>query len=126
MAGAWVLSRPSGIPDPIQIGAFGAVGALPFGATITPSAKTTSALLIVATSGIAFAIAAPLNVVSGQTLLFTIKNTSGGALGAATWNAIYKLAAWTNPATGNSRSITFLYNGVNLIEVSRTTTDVPN
>lgn len=122
----WVLSRPSGIPDPIQIGAVGAVTVLAFGATVTPSAKASSALLIIPTSGIAFAIAAPTSVISGQTLTFTIKNTTGGALGAVTWNAIYKLATWVSPATGNSRSITFLYNGTNLTEVSRTTVDVPN
>jgi len=58
-------------------------------------------------------------------ITITIKCT-GGVMGATTWNATYKMAAWTNPATGFSRSITFRYDGTNWIEVSRTPADVPN
>lgn len=123
---AWILSRPSGIPDPIQVGAFGPVGALAYSASITPDVASTSSLSLTPTNGTAFAINAPLHLVSGQRVLFTIRNTTGGALGAVTWNAIYHLAAWTSPATGNSRSIEFVYDGVRLTEVNRTANDIPN
>ena len=82
---------------------------------------------ITATNSTAFTITSPLySIYNGQTITFTIRNTSGGALGAATWGALYKLATWTQPATGFSRSITFTFDGTNYIELSRTTADVPN
>ena len=83
--------------------------------------------VITATNSTAFTIANPLYpILDGQTITFTIKNTSGGALGTATWGALYKLATWTQPATGFNRSITFTFNGTNFVELSRTAADVPN
>lgn len=123
---AWVLSRPSGIPDPIQIGSVGPVSALAYSASVTPDANSSGTFSITPTNGSAFTIAAPTHLVSGQRVLITIRNTTAGALGTVTWNAIYKLAAWTNPATGNSRSIEFVYDGVRLTEVNRTANDIPN
>lgn len=63
----------------------------------------------------------------GQLLVVIIKNTSGGAT-AITWSAGYKLGAWTNPATGFSRSITFYADNASqaYVEVCRGTVDVPN
>lgn len=57
-----------------------------------------------------------------------LKNTSGGAMGAVTWNAIYKMSAWTNPATGFNRSIDFIYDEVNALwhQVGGASIDVPN
>lgn len=81
---------------------------------------------ITATNNTAFTINAPSNPFPNQRLKYTIRNTSGGALGAVTWNAVFKMAAWASPATGFSRSITFRYNGTNWIEQNRNTTDVPN
>lgn len=83
---------------------------------------------ITATDGNAFTVNTPTNPVDGQQITFTIRNISGGALGAVTWGAGYKLATWTSPATANSRSITFRYSStVSLwVEVTRTTVDVPN
>jgi hypothetical protein len=77
-------------------------------------------------NGTAITMAAPVNVADGQQITITFSNISGGAMGTVTWNAAFKLAAWTNPANGFNRSITFAYNGGNWIEVSRTTADVPN
>lgn len=85
---------------------------------------------ITATNNTAFTINAPTNPsgVSGETqkLTITIRNTSGGALGAATWNALFKMSTWTQPANGFSRSITFYFDGANWIEMNRTTADIPN
>jgi len=69
---------------------------------------------------------APTNGTTGQELTIRVKNISGGAMGAITWNSAFKLDTWTNPANGFSRSITFVYDGTNWIEISRTTADVPN
>jgi len=95
-------------------------------------ASTNQRLELIATSNSVFTIAAPTAPITGTTIRagqrFTlkIKNSSGGALGAVTWNATYKMAAWTSPANGFSRSITFEFDGTAWIEVSRTTADVPN
>lgn len=77
-----------------------------------------------ATTG--YTINAPTNPQIGQVLDVSVKNTSGGALGAATWNAVFKMTAWTNPANGFSRSIRFRYNGTNWVERGRAAADVPN
>jgi len=73
----------------------------------------------------AFSVNAPTNPTVGQRITITINNASGGALGTITWNAVFKLAAWTSPANTYSRSIDFAWNGGNWIEVGRTTVDVP-
>lgn len=83
---------------------------------------------ITGTAG-AFTINNPTNDDAGtkdQTI--QIKNSTGGALGAVTWSSKYKLAAWVNPATGFSRSITFRRdsNNTNWYEIGRTPADVPN
>jgi hypothetical protein len=64
----------------------------------------------------------------GQIITLLVRNASGGALGAFTFYASqYKLgAAWTQPATGFSRSITFVFNGTHLVEIGRSAADVAN
>lgn len=63
----------------------------------------------------------------GQLLVVIIKNTSGGAT-TVSWGVGYKLGAWTSPATGFSRSITFYADVASqaYVEVGRGTVDVPN
>lgn len=97
-----------------------------YSASMTPDARAGMTQVITATNATAFTINAPTNPASGQKLTIKIRNTSGGALGAVTWNAVFKMATWTSPATANSRSITFHYDGTNWVEESRCTTDVPN
>lgn len=99
---------------------------LPYGTVIATDASLANAFTITATDGVAFAISAPSNLSAGKQITYTIRNTSGGALGAITWNAVFKMAAFTNPATANSRSIAFIYDGTNLVEVSRCAADIPN
>jgi len=63
----------------------------------------------------------------GQIITVMIRNTSGGAMGAITFNPSYKTAgAFTVPANGNSRSLTCVYDGTHCVEVYRTTADVAN
>lgn len=82
--------------------------------------------IITATNNTAFTINTPANQAQDQTITIRVRNGSGGSLGAVTWGTGYKLASWTNPAVGHSRSITFRYNGADWIETNRTTVDIPN
>jgi len=76
--------------------------------------------------GVAFTVASPTYVYDGQIITIDVCNFHSGALGTVTWGALYKMAAWTSPATGKNRSITFLCDGTNFVEISRTAADVPN
>ena len=100
--------------------------ALTYTASMTPNMLSAECQVIAATNGTAFTINAPVNAVSGHKLEIKIVNTSGGALGSATWNSVFKMSSWTNPANGYSRSITFRYNGTNWVQLSQTGVDIPN
>ena len=98
-----------------------------YSASMTFDVSTGNTFLVIVTNGTAFTINAPTNPVSGQEITVTIRNASGGALGAITWPTNFKMAAWTNPANGYSRSITLYYDGTaNWYEKNRTTIDVAN
>lgn len=112
-----------------QSGFVTSLSTVTYSASMTPNAIAGNHFIITATNGTAFTINSPSNLAAAQTgqrFTIEIRNTSGGALGAATWNAAYKMSAWTNPANGFSRSIDFLFDGTNLIQVSQTGVDVPN
>lgn len=101
-----------------------------YSASITPDAQLSEWFEIVANNGAAFTINAPTNPppnTEEQELEFTIRNTSGGALGVITWNAAFHLAgAFTSPATGFNRSVRFRWRGTAWLEMSRTAADVAN
>ena len=94
--------------------------------TIGSAINTGNIFQITATDGVGFTITNPSNADAGQIATFMIRNASGGVLGAVTWDTLYKLATWTSPANGFSRSISFVSDGTNWVEVGRTTADVPN
>lgn len=100
--------------------------ALPYSASIDTDAQLGDVAIITATNNSAFTLNSPTNNRAGQRLTYRIRNTSGGALGAVTWGAGFVLSAWTSPATGFNRSITFKYDGSLYVEESRTTADIPN
>lgn len=98
-----------------------------YGASITVDAALGETFVITATNNSNFTINTPTNATTNKIMRVTIKNTSGGALGTATWGGGYKLAgAWTQPANAKNRTITFYYNGSNWAEVSRSAADVDN
>lgn len=111
--------------------------AITYAAAMTPELATGSDQIITATNGVAFTVNAPTFAGAAMSATnppianfvwrLTIRNTSGGAAGALTLNAVFKIgAAWTQPATGNSRTIWFRWNGTNHVEIGRTAADVAN
>jgi hypothetical protein len=100
--------------------------ALTYATPIAVDASLGDSYSMSATNGTAFTMSAPTNGTTGQRITILIRNTSGGALGAVTWDAAYKLGTWTQPANGFYRAITFEYNGSNWYELSRTPIDAPN
>lgn len=97
-----------------------------YSASMTPDASLGEMQAITVTNGTAMTINAPTNPVTFQYLRFLISNTSGGAMGVITWNAVFKMTAFTNPATANRRFIEFFYDGSNWYEVDRSPADIPN
>lgn len=98
-----------------------------YSASMTIDAAAGNFFTITATNSTAFAINAPTNPGDGQDIYVKLSNTSGGALGAITPNAVFKLVggAWPSPSTGNNITVTLVYDGGNWFEVSRSGT-VPN
>lgn len=82
------------------------------------------------TDAVAIVVAAPTNPPSGtgQMIWFTVKNGSGGAHGALTWNAVFKTqaTAFSAVANGFSRTVCFRWDGTNWVEMMRTAADVAN
>jgi len=98
----------------------------PYDGNLNFDASLGNEFVCTVTGGAALAMNAPTNPRTGQRITIRFRNTSGGAMGTITWNAVFKLAAWTNPANGFSRAIDFDYDGTDWIEVGRTPADVPN
>ena len=82
--------------------------ALTYGTTISTDAALNDDFTINVTNNTAFTISNPTNAIIGDLLTYSIKNTSGGAMGAITWGSEFKMAgAFTNPANNTRRTITF-------------------
>lgn len=98
---------------------------VPYTATMTPDPNQGKVFTIAPTDTNAMTIAAPAASLSGQEIVFDILNSSGGSMGTITWNALYKLAgAFSNPANGKRRTITFVYNGSAWVEMCRAAADI--
>ena len=82
---------------------------LPYSASILTDASLGNNFFITANNSTAFTINAPTNPSNGQVITYKIANTSGGSLGAITWNAAFHMAAFTSPATTFNTSISFIY-----------------
>lgn len=98
---------------------------LTYSATIATDASAGRHFKIVATNGTAFTISNPTQSGEGMEIIYDIKNSSGGAMGAITWGANFLLAgAFTNPANTKRRTIMFYYDGTNWVEVCRAAADI--
>ncbi len=78
-----------------------------YGANITIDISLGPVKIITATNGTAFQVNNPTNGNSWELLIVKIKNSSGGALGTITWDTAYKMASFTKPANGYSRTVVF-------------------
>jgi len=98
-----------------------------YGTTVTINVALGKIQRITATNGTAFTVTNPSNSVTGDIVTVMVRNTSSGTLGVLTWGNKYKRgAAWIQPASGFSRSIEFLNDGTNFVEINRTAANVAN
>lgn len=104
------------------------ISAPTYGPSIVIDTSLSDAFLITATNGTAFTITEPESggtlgqLLSGQSITILIQNSSGGALGAISWNAAFVFTSpWVSPPNGSVYSITFRagVSQANLYEVSR-------
>ncbi len=101
--------------------------AVPYGASMAFDVSAGSEFDITVTNANAFTIEAPTNQTQWQEITLMLRNTSGGALGAITWNAVFKINGTAlSPANGTSQSIKFRYDGVNWVELWRGAYNIPN
>jgi hypothetical protein len=103
----------------------GGRAALTYSASITPTLARWQT--ITATNTTAFTINAPTapGTYQSQELVIEIVNSSGGVLGAVTWNAayIFPTGSFTAPANGKKRFVRFEWNGSNWIATALATSD---
>lgn len=101
------------------------VKALAYSASIATDAALGSHFTTAATNGTAFTLTNPTNATAGKEITYDLLNSSGGAMGAITWDTLFKLAgAFTNPANGKRRTISFYYDGTNWVETNRAAADI--
>lgn len=97
-----------------------------YGPTITVDASQQETTYIGVTDNVNFTISNPINPLEqGQTIEIMIANTTGGAIGTATFDTNYRLgASWTQPGAGKNRTIEFKYINPHWIETYRSAVDV--
>lgn len=101
-----------------------ALCSLPYSASITPAHASASVFSIVVTNGSALTINAPtLGLVPGRIITFDILNSSGGAMGAITWDAVFKKGAFTVPANTKRSTIQFYFDGTNWVALNAQSLD---
>lgn len=114
-----------------------AVGnALTYGPTIALNMALGNEFTVTVTDAVAFVFGLPtFNLIAlsatvpgfDQLLRIRIRNASGGAHGAGTFNAVFKTAgAVPAIADGFSRVFEFRWNGTNLVETFRSAADIAN
>lgn len=118
------------IPNGVVIDTIGVVNAVvnpTFGAAITVATSLGLWQRVTANAATASVLGAPDVARTGALLVVTYRNASGGVMGAVTFNAIYKIGGvFTVPANGTSRTIQFMFDGTNWVEVDRSAADVTN
>lgn len=126
--GAYVTAPTTFVLTPL----YSAVQAsLTYSASMTPDFKTNNSLLIVVTNATAFTIQNAINppAAGGLKARIWILNASGGAIGAVTWGAAFKVPAGiTYPANGFRRCYEFelAQAGGSYYLTNSPTVDIPN
>jgi hypothetical protein len=82
-----------------------------YAASMTPNCALGNYGVITVTSNTNLTINAPLNPFPGARHSLKFRNTSGGAMGSITWNAVFKVSptAFVKPGNGSSSTIDFVY-----------------
>lgn len=112
--------------------AAGVIGPLVFGATIPVDLSGSTVKTLDLTTNAAFqflnpALVGPTAVLVPRLVIFRIRNVSGGAHGAGTFDTLYRVAGNVSAtANNNGRSIVFLWTGALMVEVVRGAADIPN
>jgi len=107
------------------VGSITTVTAATYSASITVDASAQQYVQIVATDTVAFTINNPTNARAGMSLIFDIKNSSGGTLGTPTFDTLFLLAGtFTKPASTKRRTISFYFDGTNWVEENRAPADI--
>lgn len=89
--------------------------------TVATDISTTRLRKVDVTTTSAFTMGEPTNEFTSASVTYVIYNNSGGSLGTITWDPVFKLAgSWTSPANGQSKAITFVYEGTSWIESTGT------
>lgn len=96
------------------------LGSNGYSASITPDTQNGPWQSTTVTNATAFTINAPVDTPGASNtgvLTIEILNSSGGAMGAITWNGVFKFNGftWTNPANGLHRFARFEWNGASWI-----------
>ena len=99
------------------------------GAPVAIDPRVGSIFVITATSKGSLTVANPTNAAIGQVITILIRNNSGDSLGTITMDTEYRLVdggrGLEAPSKSTSRSISFVYDGTNWVELHRTR-DVPS
>jgi len=97
---------------------------LTYSTSITPNISAGNIFTIVISDGVAFAINAPTgSIQKGSVIYFDILNSSGGAHGTITWNAIYKMAALGAIASTKRKTVQFYYDGTSWVALGAPSAD---
>jgi hypothetical protein len=99
-----------------------------YSSSITIDTKLGDTFVIDVTNTSNFTITNPIGPITGRRISINIRNDSGTDIGTITWGSKYKMSAWTSPAVGTQRTITFEYDGVitDAWYAQSVTGDVPN
>jgi hypothetical protein len=99
-------------------------------ATVAIDASLGNDFVLPLTTNVAFILGNPTNppAASSQLIRITVKNTSGGAHGAGTFDTLYKVSATPMAAIANTknRTLQFRWDGTNWVEMVLTAADVAN
>jgi hypothetical protein len=108
----------------VNVGAQGVEG-LTYGATVTSDGSRYGIKRLTVTNGTGFTIANPTNPLTGTRLTYEIRNSSGGAMGTLTWGSDFRLGgAFTNPANGFRKTISFWYDSAAWMQDGAVSADV--
>lgn len=121
------IERPSGVATRRGLWGDGVhqLDSPAFDALIRLDCQLNNEFIITATDTRAFTIDAPTNAAHGQRITVTIRNASRGGIGSCNWNPEFKMSGWDSPGAGHGRSIEFMYNGANWLEIGRSSQDIP-